>query len=239
MPVINQMTVQDCTALSNLCPVEETIYGYFPDLAGNAFFLAFFLVAMLISIGQGVKYKTWTYMVALAVGSFAEAIGKSPDPIPAKSPSTNGHILLTQPIRFRWQSPHERQPLVTRRFQHANLLSRHRTRLHIRRSLPHAQTHRHRMRCRIIPHPRQILHLDLHWLRLALACAARCRWRHSRQLGPRKLRSGFRYQSHDCWYRVAGHHPHGVRLPRLRLYLPFPKSSPQRCCQQPDRIDSL
>lgn len=93
MPVINQMTVQDCTALSDLCPVEETIYGYFPDLAGNAFFLAFFILSMIISVGQGVKYKTWTYMTALAVGSFAEAIGKSPNPhpIPAKSPSTSGH----------------------------------------------------------------------------------------------------------------------------------------------------
>jgi hypothetical protein len=64
-----------CDAISDLCPVEGTIYGYFPSLPANAFFAGFFGIAMIINIFFGIRYKTWTYMVAVALGCLAECVG--------------------------------------------------------------------------------------------------------------------------------------------------------------------
>lgn len=89
MPVINQMTTQDCTDVSDLCPVDQTIYGYYPNLGGNAFFLALFAVTGIVNVIQGIKYKTWTYMIALSVGSLAEVIGSSSLPPRFTKPPAN------------------------------------------------------------------------------------------------------------------------------------------------------
>jgi hypothetical protein len=64
-----------CDAVSDLCPVEGTIYGYRPDLAANAFFAAFFGIAMIIQLIFGIKYRTWTYMTAIGLGCLAECVG--------------------------------------------------------------------------------------------------------------------------------------------------------------------
>ena len=68
-------STENCTDVSIYCPVEFTIYGYYPSLAANAFFLAIFALCLGLQFGFGIKYKTWTYMVALVFGSFAEALG--------------------------------------------------------------------------------------------------------------------------------------------------------------------
>jgi len=78
LPIINSTSVQNCTDISDLCPVDQTTYGYYPSLGANAFFCAIFAICCIANIFQGVKYKTWTYMIALGLGSFAEAIGMSP-----------------------------------------------------------------------------------------------------------------------------------------------------------------
>ena len=78
MPVINQLTVEHCTKITPLCPVEQTTYGYYPNMGANVFFLALFAVLCAVNVAQGVKYKTWTYMIALALGSLTEAIGTLP-----------------------------------------------------------------------------------------------------------------------------------------------------------------
>jgi len=75
MPVINQYTVTDCTDITPLCPVDQTIYGYYPNMGANAFFLALFAILCAVNVVQGIRYKTWTYMIALALGSLTEAIG--------------------------------------------------------------------------------------------------------------------------------------------------------------------
>lgn len=64
-----------CTAVSTECPVQGSIYGYYPSLAANAFFLAFFALFTLLNIGLGVHYRTWTFMIALALGCATEAVG--------------------------------------------------------------------------------------------------------------------------------------------------------------------
>jgi hypothetical protein len=64
-----------CEAISPLCPVEGTIYGYTPNLPANAFFAGFFGLAMIVHIIFGIRYKTWTYMIAIGLGCLAECGG--------------------------------------------------------------------------------------------------------------------------------------------------------------------
>lgn len=35
-----------CTDVTPQCPVEHSIYGYYPSIGANAFFVAFFLVSL-------------------------------------------------------------------------------------------------------------------------------------------------------------------------------------------------
>lgn len=64
-----------CLSVSAQCPVEATIYGYYPTLGGNAFFCAVFALCLIANLVLGIRYKTWTYMIALGFGCLGEAIG--------------------------------------------------------------------------------------------------------------------------------------------------------------------
>ena len=76
-PIINEYTTQNCTDISPLCPVDQTIYGYYPNLGANVFFLVVFSITCIANVIFGIRYKTWTYMIALGLGSLCEAIGSS------------------------------------------------------------------------------------------------------------------------------------------------------------------
>ena len=69
-------STNNCTDVSIYCPVEFTIYGYYPNLGANAFFLAIFAACFGVQISLGIKYKTWTYFIALVLGCLSEAIGR-------------------------------------------------------------------------------------------------------------------------------------------------------------------
>jgi hypothetical protein len=63
------------------CPVSASIYGYIPSLGWNAFPLAIAAICCVAQLGMGIKFKTWSYMVAVTIGCFLEAIGEfSPYP---------------------------------------------------------------------------------------------------------------------------------------------------------------
>ncbi|CAI6337220.1 unnamed protein product [Periconia digitata] len=64
-----------CDSVTPECPVEGTLYGYTPSLAWNAFFAGFFGLCCLIQLGFGIRYKTWTYMIGVGLGCFAECVG--------------------------------------------------------------------------------------------------------------------------------------------------------------------
>ncbi|EGP86973.1 unnamed protein product [Zymoseptoria tritici ST99CH_1A5] len=64
-----------CTEVGPYCPVEDTIYGYYPSLPLNAFFTAIFAAFAIFHIIAGVLTKTWFLAWVLTVGSIAEAIG--------------------------------------------------------------------------------------------------------------------------------------------------------------------
>lgn len=64
-----------CIEVSPLCPVEATTYGYYPNFGANVFFTAFFGFLGVIQLGWGIYYRTWTFLVAVAVGAFMEMAG--------------------------------------------------------------------------------------------------------------------------------------------------------------------
>jgi hypothetical protein len=66
----------DCTSISLPdCPVEATIYGYYPSLPAKVFFTIFFSVGMIVQTIQSVKYQTWTFTLAMCLRYLAEGFG--------------------------------------------------------------------------------------------------------------------------------------------------------------------
>lgn len=66
---------RQCLEVSPECPVYATLYGYRPNLGANAFLCALFALCLFASIIIGVLSKTWTYTLALGIGTFLEAAG--------------------------------------------------------------------------------------------------------------------------------------------------------------------
>jgi hypothetical protein len=66
---------RQCTEVTPQCPAIATTYGYYPILSVNAFFLALFGLCCLASLIVGVWTKTWTYTIALSIGTLLEAAG--------------------------------------------------------------------------------------------------------------------------------------------------------------------
>lgn len=55
--------------------MEDTIYGYAPNLGLNAFFIAMFALFALAQIFFGTKHKTFFFAYAITMGCIGEAIG--------------------------------------------------------------------------------------------------------------------------------------------------------------------
>ena len=66
---------RDCLEVSPECPVNATLYGYYPNLGANAFLTALFGICFIATIVIGIMTKTWTYTLALGIGTFLEAAG--------------------------------------------------------------------------------------------------------------------------------------------------------------------
>jgi hypothetical protein len=65
----------NCTEVTPICPVEDTIYGYYPSLGLNAFFVIFFALAAIAQLFLGFKNKTYFFALVLTFGAIGEAIG--------------------------------------------------------------------------------------------------------------------------------------------------------------------
>ena len=62
---------RNCTQITDFCIVEGTTYGYYPNLAANALFIAIFAILTLAHIPLSIKYKLWGY--SFAVGAESDA----------------------------------------------------------------------------------------------------------------------------------------------------------------------
>jgi hypothetical protein len=57
------------------CPLGWATIKYRPSIPGNVIYMLCFFVLFAAQLFYGIRKKTWTYMGALLVGIFAEAIG--------------------------------------------------------------------------------------------------------------------------------------------------------------------
>ena len=64
-----------CTEVTPDCPVEGTIYGYYPTIGWNAAFAGFFTLTLVVNIVLGMRYRTWTYGIAMSLGCIGETVG--------------------------------------------------------------------------------------------------------------------------------------------------------------------
>ena len=66
-----------CNEVSDLCPVEATLYGYRPNIAVNAALAIIFAICLLVQLGSicFFRVRTWSYTVPLAIGALIEVLG--------------------------------------------------------------------------------------------------------------------------------------------------------------------
>jgi len=72
--MIRHFEALNCQSISTQCPVENTIYGYYPSLPFNALFVAFFSFAIKNDI-YGIYFKTYFFTYVMTLGCISEAIG--------------------------------------------------------------------------------------------------------------------------------------------------------------------
>ncbi|OJJ40068.1 hypothetical protein ASPWEDRAFT_100378 [Aspergillus wentii DTO 134E9] len=65
----------ECTHVTPECPVENSTYGYYPNLGGNVFFTVFFGLCGVTQLGLGAYFRSWTMAIALVVGALLEMAG--------------------------------------------------------------------------------------------------------------------------------------------------------------------
>src|ERR1700712_1995743 len=73
------MSFRNCTSVTPQCPVEDTTYGYYPNLPGNIILCVVFGICTILQLGFSIKGRTWTWLIGLLVGcglEFAGYIGR-------------------------------------------------------------------------------------------------------------------------------------------------------------------
>ncbi|KAF4622654.1 hypothetical protein G7Y89_g14372 [Cudoniella acicularis] len=58
-----------------VCDLSLAPFDYVPSIGGNSFYTAVFAIFVLINLIQGIRYKTWGYMVAMCLGLAGEVVG--------------------------------------------------------------------------------------------------------------------------------------------------------------------
>lgn len=66
---------QDCLEVSEFCPVEVSIYGYYPSRPANYFFAVVFGILLIVQLFQGIKWKSRSFLIAMFFGCLGECIG--------------------------------------------------------------------------------------------------------------------------------------------------------------------
>jgi hypothetical protein len=73
MAGIISRAVGTCTV--ETCDISQSTYGYYPSKPSNMTFLTIFIISLLVHVFQGIKWKSWTFLIALGVGTLMEAAG--------------------------------------------------------------------------------------------------------------------------------------------------------------------
>jgi hypothetical protein len=67
----------NCTEISPACPIEGTLYGYYPNKPANGAYAIIFVVCLVAQLILGIRYKTKSYAIALSLGCLIEVAGKA------------------------------------------------------------------------------------------------------------------------------------------------------------------
>lgn len=65
----------NCDQVSESCPVKASIYGYYPILGWNTFFSAVFGLCFFVNFWLGLRFRTWTYMLAMCLACMTSCLG--------------------------------------------------------------------------------------------------------------------------------------------------------------------
>lgn len=65
----------DCTEVSDFCPVEATVLGYYPNYEASIFFTVCFGILTIAALVLGVWKRTWTYAATITSGLLLETCG--------------------------------------------------------------------------------------------------------------------------------------------------------------------
>ncbi|KAL2844942.1 RTA1 like protein-domain-containing protein [Aspergillus pseudodeflectus] len=57
------------------CPIDWALIRYFPNVAGNALYLALFAIMLVAQFYHGVRFKTWSFLGCMSGGLLLEVIG--------------------------------------------------------------------------------------------------------------------------------------------------------------------
>ncbi|CZR66914.1 related to phospholipid-translocating ATPase [Phialocephala subalpina] len=80
----------DCT--KETCSVKDSIYGYYPSEPVNIILVVIFAISLIVHLFQGIKSRSWTFLVALGLGTLAEAIGYVGRLLLRNDPFSKGYI---------------------------------------------------------------------------------------------------------------------------------------------------
>jgi hypothetical protein len=64
-----------CIEIGTNCPIDGSSLSYAPNKAASVAFMAIFGSSLVCHVVLGWKYKTWTFMVAMFLGSSSEVVG--------------------------------------------------------------------------------------------------------------------------------------------------------------------
>ena len=69
------MATMKCKAIGPDCAPDGSSLGYAPNMAASIIFMALFGTSLVGHVALGWKYKTWTFLIAMALGSASELVG--------------------------------------------------------------------------------------------------------------------------------------------------------------------
>jgi hypothetical protein len=71
----DSLRYENCTEITPDCPVEATVYGYYPSIGANTVGAVIFGLCFFVNVYLGWRHKTWTYMVAMSLACLTSSIG--------------------------------------------------------------------------------------------------------------------------------------------------------------------
>lgn len=88
------MSFDNCTKISPACPIEETTYGYYPSLSGNALLASVFGLCAIAQVVLGIRYRFRKYSTLVFLGCIGEVIGYVGRVMLHNNPWSSGAMIM-------------------------------------------------------------------------------------------------------------------------------------------------